>query len=318
MTRGADLKKFFSSCIDSGSLPAIHEVLYRIAANSFNGWQSELKAIARIDVPPSVGIFAISSWTLRLNKCASCLVLRIGEVEPGCQVPAGSFVFGIKVIGELSFRQCEIWTDQFVIDKFPVTNLEYKAFVDSTGGHPPRHWRDGVIPYGQEYAPVIYVSWFDAASYAVWKGKRLPTEAEWERAGYWDERAKKKRLYPWGEEFDMLRANYFDANIGRPSVIGHFSPQGDSAYGVTDMAGNVYEWVLDDAIEPFGGLKETVIRSISRSLDSSSRWRGAAPMADQPSNSSAVIDSTQEPRSRATHTSDSDAWPRPLSILESI
>lgn len=145
-------------------------------------------------------------------------------------IPAGEFLKGEE--------KKPVYVEAFYIDKYPVTNAEYKKFVDATGYPPPLHWRRGNIPEGKENHPVVQVNWDDAAAYAQWAGKRLPTEEEWEKAA----RGSDGRTYPWGNEWDKSRANTSETRIFDTTPVGQFSPQGDSPYGVADMAGNVWEW----------------------------------------------------------------------------
>ncbi|MBU0494065.1 MAG: SUMF1/EgtB/PvdO family nonheme iron enzyme [Chloroflexi bacterium] len=150
------------------------------------------------------------------------------------EVPAGEFLMGDE--------KRKVHVDAFRIDKYPVANLQYKRFVDTTGRQPPRHWRDGAYPADQALHPVVYVTWHDAVAYAQWAGKRLPTEEEWERAA----RGADGRVYPWGDEFDKTRCNTSESSIRGTTSVGQYSPAGDSPYGCADMAGNVWEWTATE------------------------------------------------------------------------
>ncbi len=125
----------------------------------------------------------------------------------------------------------------FYIDKYPVTNERYAEFLKQTGYDAPETW--GVRGFDQPEQPVVGASWQDALTYCNWAGKRLPTEAEWEKAA----RGVNARLYPWGEEKPEGRANFSNKH-GGPTKVGAFA-EGASPYGVMDMAGNVWEWVND-------------------------------------------------------------------------
>jgi serine/threonine-protein kinase len=140
------------------------------------------------------------------------------------------------------------------MDRTPVTNAQFRTFLEVTGYRPDdegkarflSHWDRGRIPSGMERHPVVYVSWVDACAYAVWAGKRLPSEAEWEKAA----RGVDGRKYPWGAaEPGPERANFGGKRRGTVAV-GLF-PQGASPYGVHDLAGNVWEWCLDVDDPPF-------------------------------------------------------------------
>ncbi len=148
--------------------------------------------------------------------------------RPMVLVPEGEFFFGPE-------RE-KVHLPVFYIDRFPVTNADYKKFVDATGAEHPQHWRRGVWPEGKADHPVVNVTWDAASAYAQWAGKRLPTEQEWEKAA----RGTDGRLYPWGNSFDPRKCN---VNSDGTTPVGKYSPTGDSPYGCADMAGNVWEWI---------------------------------------------------------------------------
>lgn len=128
----------------------------------------------------------------------------------------------------------------YYIDKTEVTNLQYKEFVAVTGHKAPSHWRYNTFPDARKADhPVVNVSWEDAKTYAEWVGKRLPTEAEWERAAIGEGRTE----YPWGQSCNPECAN-FDNPDGKTTPVEQFS-RGVSPMGVWDMCGNVSEWVND-------------------------------------------------------------------------
>jgi serine/threonine protein kinase len=154
-------------------------------------------------------------------------------------VPAGEFWMGSR--RDSDAPRHKVYLDGFYISRYPVTNAEYHAFLEATHYMPPEHWRDGVYTAWEANQPVVYVSWHDAMAYCRWADGRLPTEAEWEKAA----RGTDERGYPWGKTFDPKRCNTREGDRGSASPVGKYSPAGDSPYGVGDMAGNVWEWVLD-------------------------------------------------------------------------
>lgn len=170
-------------------------------------------------------------------------------------VPAGEFLMG-SLAGEGEddeHPQHRVYLDAFYMDKTEVTNAEYKRFVDATGYRAPDLWTwgnaNGQIPVGLENHPV-WVSWEDAAAYARWAGKRLPTEAEWEKTA----RGTDGRTYPWGNDWDPAKANTFEVAVGqgKTTPVGNY-PAGVSPYGVLDMAGNLWEWCADWYSEDYYG-----------------------------------------------------------------
>ncbi len=143
----------------------------------------------------------------------------------------------------------------FYIDILPVTNSQYKRFVDQTNHRRPSHWKGGEIPEGLEDHPVVDVSYEDAQKYAQWAEKRLPTGREWEKAA----RGTGGLSWPWGDEFDSELCNTSEAGIGNTTPVGAH-PQGASPYGCLDMAGNVLEWTCNEASQPDDKMKFYAVR----------------------------------------------------------
>lgn len=157
----------------------------------------------------------------------------------------------------------------FYIDPYEVTNAEYKKFVDAGGyairelwldegwlyvdsfvdqnGKPgPAYWVDGSYPSGIDNHPVTGVCFYEAAAYAKWAGKALPTQWEWMAAAGWDSDKNKMREYPWGDKFDAKKCNTAENRKNTLMPVGSF-PSGVSPYGCHDMAGNVLEWTVSYA-----------------------------------------------------------------------
>jgi iron(II)-dependent oxidoreductase len=173
------------------------------------------------------------------------------------QIPAGPFVMGYdKRHPDEGPMHVETIAHLYWIDQFEVTNAAYRRFVKTGGGRPPDHWLGGDFEPGQERLPVAYVTWHDADAYCTWAGKRLPTEAEWEKAARGE---ADTRIYPWGNEMAGLsRANYGRTGLSGPvrdrperlllypPIISVFKYDNAlSPYGLFQMGGNVAEWVAD-------------------------------------------------------------------------
>ncbi len=126
----------------------------------------------------------------------------------------------------------------FYIDRYEVTNAQYKQFVEATRYPPPLNWENGTYPLGSSKHPVTFISWDDAHAYARWAGKRLPTAEEWEISS----RGGNGRIFPWGETFDVQHININHTQNGPAPVGSH--PDDVSSYNVYDLGGNVMEWTL--------------------------------------------------------------------------
>jgi sulfatase modifying factor 1 len=230
----------------------------------------------------------LSSFLARVLLCSLIVSpdgMPVASAKPDDMVlvPTGEFRMGAPAgSGGLPDEQPEraVLLSAFYIDRFEVTNEAYFLFVSMTGHRMPENsnpaatlWKDRRPMPGIERHPVVNVSWTDADAYCRWAGKRLPTEAEWEKAA----RGTDGRRYPWGDQWDVLLANsasywagrtvQFDsgadweafwvkgegAHIAKEKglngevltmPVGSF-PGSISVYGLFDMAGNVAEWVQD-------------------------------------------------------------------------
>jgi formylglycine-generating enzyme required for sulfatase activity len=160
-------------------------------------------------------------------------------------IPAGPFIRGTMSGGFDEQPQRTIHLETFSIDRFEVTNHQYQQFVLATGHRkagPPSRYAKSIAKMRGTNQPAVYVSWEDANEYCHWRGKRLPTEAEWEKAM----RGTDGRLWPWGNQEKPNGANWARVQDGHDvsARVGTFQTD-KSPYGVMDGAGNVMEWVAD-------------------------------------------------------------------------
>lgn len=135
-----------------------------------------------------------------------------------------------------------IWLPSFYIDVYPVTNDEYARFIAATGHTPPQDWEDGPPAAERGDHPVVFVTWNDAAAYAEWAGKSLPTGQQWEKAA----RGTRGTAYPWGDQTTPAKCNVRENGVGSTTAVDCYQ-SGVSPYGVFDMCGNVWEWCSTDA-----------------------------------------------------------------------
>ncbi|MGD8968663.1 MAG: SUMF1/EgtB/PvdO family nonheme iron enzyme [Anaerolineae bacterium] len=153
-------------------------------------------------------------------------------------VPAGEFLMGQDDGPRSSRPQRRITLDRFAIDRTEVTNAAVAQFV--AGRDTELVGWDAAHAGKRPHDPAVGLLWREADAYCRWAGKRLPTEAEWEKAA----RGTDGRRYPWGDTWDPARANSAESGLGAVATVGSF-PSGASPYGVLDMAGNAAEWVAD-------------------------------------------------------------------------
>lgn len=177
-------------------------------------------------------------------------------------IPEGNYIRGDDIGRDDEKPAQSVYLDAFAIDRFEVTNCQYQQFLRSNSRSSPRYWIGNQYPKGQPHYPVLGVRWKDAEAYCAWAGKRLPTEAEWEKAC----RGSNGSIYPWGDDlipyygntgvplkgpgpgfwdslWDKLQSPEHDG-FPAPAAIGSY-PNGISVYGVYDLVGNASEWVSD-------------------------------------------------------------------------
>ncbi len=174
---------------------------------------------------------------------------------PMVLVPAGEFLMGSEQGDDDEQPVHRVFLDSFYLDLFEVTNGRFAKFVAAIGSEPPWGFADQETPVVHAERPVRWVNWLEATGYCLWAGKRLPTEAEWEKAA----RGTDGRPYPWGSEPPTPAHAVFGLKEGAEPVapIGD-RDKGASPYGVHDLAGNLYEWVSDWYDDAFYAQQSTI------------------------------------------------------------
>jgi iron(II)-dependent oxidoreductase len=161
----------------------------------------------------------------------------VEDVTPGeVLIPGGEYKMGDSRGKDRPIHTVRV--DSFYIDKYEVTNAEYRVYLDQTGKPAPKYLEN--VKYNGDDQPVVGVIWDEVTDYCRWAGKRLPTEAEWELAA----RGRDGTLFPWGDVESIVATNTRESKEGRPLPVGSFA-YGASSHGVHDMSGNVWEWCYD-------------------------------------------------------------------------
>jgi serine/threonine-protein kinase len=194
----------------------------------------------------------VTTITGAKGEVQTCEAQLLPEIEYGgamVPIPSGEFWMGDDNHNADERPAHRVNLPAYYIDKYEVTNAQYKKFCDATHHpYPPNPPFDPNYFLGKPDYPTLGVTIDEARSYAAWAGKRLPTEEEWEKAAAWDAVAQKKRQYPWGDDFDAGHANI---GTDHPNTV--TEANGDrSQYGVLNMAGNAGEWV-EALYKPYKG-----------------------------------------------------------------
>ncbi|MEQ8188319.1 MAG: bifunctional serine/threonine-protein kinase/formylglycine-generating enzyme family protein [Candidatus Eremiobacterota bacterium] len=201
------------------------------------------------------GFFSYFSLTKKVSSPSDepdRIILHPADNSSMILIRKGYFFMGDNNSEANEYPEHKIFLDDYYIDKYPVTNIQYDTFIKNTSYESQGTWQK-YYSERTEHHPVTNISWQDAKSYADWAGKRLPTEAEWEKAA----RGTDRRKYPWGNKWDKNLCNNRDLDIrelidnmsdivnGRGTLRAGSFPGGASPYGVMDMAGQVIEWCSD-------------------------------------------------------------------------
>jgi hypothetical protein len=194
-------------------------------------------ALARCDPDTQARFSFLTGGSLVPEDASGAVVEPIGESHIRHPVDGRSMA---KVDGSVFLSgpgNEPIWLPTFYIDVYPVTNAEYALFLAATGHAPPQNWEGTSFPEQLSDHPVVFVTWDDAAAYAEWAGKTLPSSQQWEKAA----RGTRGTIYPWGDQTTPAKCNVRENGVGSTTAVDCYQ-SGVSPYGVFDMCGNVWEW----------------------------------------------------------------------------
>ena len=231
-----------SLSLANAPLPVKPELVPVLAVPKPHAPETESRPIGKVHPPSGVGAVPKSAGV----QPPAEVIGKDGA--PMMLVPAGEFTMGSDKGDDDEQPVHRVFLDSFYMDKFEVTNGRFAKFVEAIQSEPPWGFADKETPVVRSDRPVRWVNWMEAFGYCLWAGKRLPTEAEWEKAA----RGTDGRVYPWGSDQPTPIHAVFGLKEGADMVapIGN-RDKGKSPYGIHDLAGNLYEWVADWYDEQF-------------------------------------------------------------------
>lgn len=214
------------------------EMPFEASSQAF-AWKAvehEMALVPTGDVWLATSLAATAGWALEAN--ANAYRREAVEALYIDRYPVTNADFA-KFVASGAYDDADYWPDEVLPNVL--------EFVDATGRPGPRYWSHGQPPADKQMHPVVGICWYEANAYAAWAGKRLPTSAEWQRAGTWSKSSgssNSQLRYPWGNAFDPQKANLRSAGHHDTVAVDAF-PAGRSLIGIQQLIGNVWEWVGD-------------------------------------------------------------------------
>ena len=244
---GTDLEYLLEASLENtteGEPVSIEQITFKVEGRTITLTLNKGDSTYRLRGEGKAGVYGGTAGDLFVSVNAksepSQTIVGIDSAEV-VLIPAGEFRMGGADDEARSNEQPvhSVYVDAFYMDKYLVTNAQYKVFVDANPQwRKDLYWKGGSYPDGKGNHPITRVSWYAAMAYARWAGKRLPTEAEWEKAARGGFIGMK---YPWGNTIDANMANY-GWNVRDTTPVDRYMP---NRYGLYDMSGNVGEWCFD-------------------------------------------------------------------------
>jgi len=237
-------------------------------------------------VSSAAALLVLLGGSLAAQESLAPRIISLKDSAEMVLVPRGSFIAGtnqselkamlkrmkqpMMPVFETESRKETRTLGDIYIDRYEVTNEQYERFMKATGHAAPRYWN--WPQFSDRRRPVVGIGWADAEAYCAWAGKRLPTEDEWEKAA----RGSDGRIWPWGNLPDENRFNGKpQANYG-PVAVGSF-PAGDSPYGASDMAGNVWEMTYGTPARPSKAMRGGSFLNTTPEVRTTVRWAPKDP-----------------------------------------